>query len=266
MSDKDRGMTERTDYRHLHLEHLTPREVREGGYDTAVLPVGATEYHGDHLPYCTDTLMAVALAERFAAELGTALVLPPIAYGMSLHLIKWPWTMSVRPETLTAVVVDVAESLLAHGITRLLVVPAHDGNPGPIEQAARELNDRHGMSVAVFSGWQSLGRQLLAGRFDVDLDHGGSSEMSVVLHTAPDLARPERAVDRPNQAMNHPVRVYGPFSNVVPHGYSGQPSKGSAEEGAAILDAIAAHVGPFLRELAAHGWVNGGWMSGIDRD
>jgi creatinine amidohydrolase len=253
-------------YEHLHLGNLTPKELRESGFDTAILPVGATEFHGDHLPYSTDTLMATALAERFAVELGTAVVLPPVAIAMSLHLLAWPWTVSIRPETLIAIVVDVAESLLAHGITRLLVVSAHDGNPGPIEAAAREVNDRHGMAMAMFSGWQSLSRKLLAGRFEIDLDHGGQSEMSVVLHTAPELAHRERAIDRPNQAMDHPVRVFGPFSNVVPHGYSGQPSKGTAEEGAAILDAIAAEVGPFLRELAAHGWVNGGWMSGIERE
>ena len=250
----------------LHLANLTPKEIREGGFDTAILPVGATEYHGDHLPYCTDTLTATALAERFARELGTALVLPPLAYGMSLHLMAWPWTMSIRPQTLTAMVVDIGESLLRHGITRLLVVSAHDGNPGPIESAARELNDAHGMTVALFGGWQGLARRLLAGRFDIDLDHGGQSEMSMVLYLAPELAHPERAVDLPNQRMDHAVRVFGPFSNVVPHGYSGPPSNGTADEGEAILDAIAAEVGPFLRELAANGWTNGAWMSGISRD
>jgi len=252
-----------TDYKRLHLERITPKEIREGSYDTAILPVGATEYHGDHLPYCTDTLMAVALSERFAAEIGSALVLPPLAYGMSLHLMAWPWSMSVRPETLTAMIVDIAESLLAHGITRLLVVTAHDGNPGPAETAARTLNDRCGMAVALFSGWQSMSRRLLAGTYDIDLDHGGQSEMSIVLYTAPELAHQERAVDVPNQFADHPVRVLGLFSNVVPHGYSGQPSKGTAEEGEAILTAISAEVGPFLRELAANGWVNGAWMSGI---
>lgn len=254
-----------TGYDHLHLGNLTPKELRDGGFDTAILPIGATEYHGDHLPYSTDTLMAAALAERFAAEIGKAVVLPPVAIAMSLHLLKWPWTISIRPETLTAIVVDVAESLLSHGITRMLVVSAHDGNPGPVEAAAREINDRHGMAIAMFAGWQSLARTLLAGTFDIDLDHGGQSEMSIVLFTAPELAHQERAIDLPNQAMDHAVRVFGPFSNVVPHGYSGQPSKGSAAEGEAILQAITAHVGPFLRDLAAHGWMNGGWMSGIER-
>jgi creatinine amidohydrolase len=247
----------------LFLANLTPREIRDGCFDTAILPVGATEYHGDHLPYCTDTLTAEALALRFAAELGTALVLPPLAYGMSLHLMAWPWTLSLRPETLTSVAIDVGESLLRHGLTRLLVVSAHDGNPGPIEAAARELSDRHGMTVALFAGWQSLSRRLLAGTYDVDLDHGGQSEMSMVLRLAPALAHPERAVDRPNQRMDHAVRVLGPFDRVVPHGYSGKPSLGSVEEGQAILDAIAAHVGPFLRELAANDWRNGSWLSGI---
>lgn len=250
-------------YEHLHLGNLTPKELREGGFDTAILPIGATEYHGDHLPYSTDTLMATALAERFAAELGTAVVLPPVAVAMSLHLMAWPWTLSIRPATLTAVVIDVAESLLDHGISRLLVVSAHDGNPGPVEAAAHEVNARHGTTVALFGGWQGLSRRLLAGRYDIDQDHGGRSEMSVVLHAAPELAHRERATDVPNQRMDEPVRVFGPFSNVVPHGYSGRPSEGSAEEGAAILDAIAAHVGPFLRELAANGWTNGTWMSGI---
>lgn len=240
----------------VHLTDLTPNEIREGAFDTAILPVGATEYHGDHLPYGTDTLTAEAIAVRFARELGTALVLPPLAYGMSLHLLAWPWTLSIRPQTLTEIVIDVGESLLRHDITRFLVVSAHDGNPGPIETAARELSDRHGMTVALFAGWQSLSRRLLAGTFDVDLDHGGQSEMSMVLHLAPELAHQERAVDLPNQAMDHVVRVLGPFDRVVPHGYSGQPSKGTAAEGAAILDAITAHVAPFLQELAANGWRN----------
>lgn len=72
------------------LAELTAVELKEGGYDTAVLPVGATEYHGPHLPFSTDTIAADALAHRFAWELGTAVVLPPLAYGMSLHMLNWP--------------------------------------------------------------------------------------------------------------------------------------------------------------------------------
>jgi creatinine amidohydrolase len=246
------------------LADLTARQVREGGYDTAVLPIGATEFHGDHLPYATDTLTAEALAVRFARELGSALILPALDYGVSPHLLSWPWTISLRPATMIALVTDVAESLLDHGIERLLVVSAHDGNPGPVEVAARELSHARGMSIALFGGWQGLARRLLApaGR-EIDLDHAGQSELSMVLCLRPDLAHPEWAVDVSNQRMDHPVRVFGPFNAVVPAGHSGAATRGTAEEGAAILDAIAAHVGPFLRELAANGWRTGSWMSGI---
>src|SRR5215207_7194752 len=112
----------------VFLTDLTAKEIREGKYDTAILPVGATEWHGDHLPYATDTITAAALAERFARDLESALVLPPLDYGVSPHLLAWPWTISIQPATLSAIVRDVGESLLHHGITRLLVVSAHDGN------------------------------------------------------------------------------------------------------------------------------------------
>ncbi|MGH2558924.1 MAG: creatininase family protein [Thermomicrobiales bacterium] len=248
------------------LAELTPKAVREGGFDAAVLPVAATEYHGDHLPYCTDTIMAEALAERFARELDTALVLPALAYGVSLHHIEFPWTLSVRPGTLIRTVVDIGESLLRHGIRRLLVVSAHDGNPAPIEVAARELSDRHGVTVALFTGWQAIARRLLSETtYEIDLNHGGQSEMSVTLYLRPELAHPERAVDLAHQRTDHPIRLFGSFMGVSPDGYTGPPSGGSAEEGAAILDALTAHVGPFLRDLAAHDWRTGHWFSGVGR-
>src|SRR5680860_1669626 len=246
------------------LSDLTAKALRDTFFDTAILPVGATEFHGDHLPFSTDTIAAETFSHRFASELESALVLPAIDYGMSLHMLAWPWSISLRPETLTKAVIDIAESLLQHDVTKLLVVSAHDGNPPCIENAARELSDNHGMSVAIFAGWQEMALTLLRGQYDIDQDHGGQSEMSMTLYAAPHLARQELAVDLPQQAFDHPLSVRGPFSNVVPHGYSGTPSKGSAEEGAAIVEAIAGQVVPFLQELEANGWVNGAWMSGIE--
>jgi creatinine amidohydrolase len=250
----------------VFLTDLSAKEIREGRFDTAILPVGATEWHGDHLPFSTDTITAAALAERFARDLGTALVLPPLDYGVSPHLLAWPWTLSIQPATLTAIVRDVGESLIHHGITRFLVVSAHDGNPAPIEAAARDLHSRHGISVAVFGGWQGLSRRLLApqGR-NIDEDHGGQSELSMVLYLRPDLARPERAVDVPNQQFDYPVRVIGGFDAVVPHGHSGSATQATAAEGEAIVHAVGEHVGAFLKNLAANGWQGGSWMSGITK-
>ncbi len=242
------------------LSEMNAADLRAGGYDKAVLAVGATEYHGDHLPFSADTITAETLARRFAADLRGMVVLPPLAYGVSMHHRSFSWTLSIGPETLTALVVDIAESLLCHGIRKLLIVTAHDGNPAPVQNACRVLHDRHGLHAALVSGWQGRARELLRGRYDIDLDHAGQSEMSMVLHAAPHLARPEGAVAVPNEPTGLPVVVFGDFAELAPQGYTGDPACGSAEEGAAIVEAIAAQVVPFLRRLDANGWRPGAWM------
>lgn len=245
----------------LELAQLTAAEVRAGGYDKAVLPIGATEYHGDHLPYSADTITAETLARRFATDLGGMLVLPALAYGVSSHHLSFPWTLSVRPETLTAIVEDIGASLLRHEVRKLLIVTAHDGNPAPVEIACRNLHAREGLHVALFSGWQGRSRELLAGQGrPIDLDHAGGSEMSLVLHAAPHLAHPERSPARPSEPPSGPLRVFGDYAAIAPDGYTGAPAEGSAEEGAAIVDTLAAFVVPYLRRLDEHGWRPGPWM------
>jgi creatinine amidohydrolase len=248
----------------VRLERLTGQAVADGGFDKAVLPIGATEYHGPAFPYGTDTLTAETLAEAFARELGRMLVLPSLAYGVSHHHLPWPWTMSLRPDTLALVVRDIAESLLHHQIRKLLIVTAHDGNPPAATVAARNLSQDHGMSVALFSGWQGKSRAALAGQRDIDLDHAGQSEMSMVLYAAPETARLDLATHQPNQRMGAPVDLIGGFDGNVPLGYSGNAAAGTAEEGAAIVRALCDLVVPFLRTLDAHGWRRGSWLSGIE--
>jgi creatinine amidohydrolase len=248
----------------VRLEWLTGHAVVEGGYDKAILPIGATEYHGPAFPYGTDSITAETLAESFARELGGTLLLPTLAYGVSHHHLAWPWTLSLRPDTLSLVIRDIAESLLRHGIDKLLIVSAHDGNPPAATVAARILSQQHDMSVAIFSGWQGKARRLLAGERDIDEDHAGQSEMSMVLYAAPGNARLDLATRQPNQFMDHPVDLIGGFDGTVPLGYSGNAAGGTAEEGEAIVHALTAFVVPFLRELDERGWRRGTWMSRIE--
>lgn len=248
----------------VRLERLTGQAIQDGAFDKAILPIGATEYHGPAFPYGTDTITAETFAEAFARGLGGTVVLPALDYGVSHHHLAWPWTLSLRPDTLALVVRDIAESLLHHGLRKLLIVSAHDGNPPAAAVAARILSQQHDMSVAIFSGWQGKARALLAGRYDIDLDHAGQSEMSLVLYAAPETARPELATHEPNQFMDHPVDLIGSFEGTVPKGYSGNSAAGTAAEGEAIVQALTALVVPFLRQLDARGWQRGGWMSGID--
>lgn len=257
-------MTRRPAEPEVRLERLTGRAIADGAFDKAFLPIGATEYHGPHLPYGTDTIGAETLAEAMARELGASLVLPPIAYGVSHHHMPWTWTLSLRPDTLMILIRDIAESLLHHGIEKLVIVSAHDGNPGPAEAAARILSQERGLRTAIVRGWQGKARRLLEGQWDIDEDHAGQSEMSLVLYGAPETARLDLATSQPNQFMDAPLDLIDTFDGTVPYGYSGNAAAGTAEEGEAIVQALVAYFVPYLRELDVRGWKRGTWMSKID--
>jgi creatinine amidohydrolase len=244
----------------VRLDRFTGHAVADGRYDKAILPLGATEYHGPHLPYGTDTIAAETLAAAFARELGQTLVLPPMPYGVSHHHLVFSWTLSVRPDTLSLVVRDVADSLLRHGIAKLVILSAHDGNAPVAQVAARHISQDHHISVVVFSGWQRKSQAALAGTRTIDLDHAGQSETSLTLYAAPETVRLDLAKAEPNEPSSPAIDVVGSFADIVPRGYSGDAASGTREEGEAIVAALTRLVVPQLRLLDAHGWKAGAWM------
>jgi len=247
----------------VRLDRLTAQTVGEGDYDKAILPLGATEFHGPHLPYGSDTIAADVLGCAFARALGRTLVVPPLQFGVSHHHLAFAWTVSIRPETLSRVICDVGESLFRHGIGKLLLVSAHDGNAPVANTAARQLSQDHGLSVAVFAGWQRKAREALAGRYIIDLDHAGRSETSLVLYAAPDVVRFDLASSQPNERTDHPVDLVGSYADIAPRGYAGDAAAATCAEGKAIVESLVAIVVPHLRLLDAHGWKGGPWLSGI---
>jgi creatinine amidohydrolase len=248
----------------VRLDRLTAQAVGEGDYDKAILPLGATEFHGPHLPYGSDTIAADVLAGAFARALGRTLVLPPLQFGVSHHHLAFAWTISLRPETLSSVIRDVGDSLLRHGVRKLLLVSAHDGNAPVANVAARQLSQDHGLSVAIFAGWQRKARGALAGRSVIDLDHAGQSETSLVLYAAPQVVRLELASSQRNEQTDHPVDLVGSYADIAPLGYSGNAAAATRAEGEAIVASLVGLVVPHLRLLDAHGWKGGPWLSGID--
>src|ERR1700748_2359526 len=101
----------------IRWEHLTCPEARDATakVNAVIIPVGAIEQHGPHLPLAVDTIICEAVANAVSAETGVP-VLPPVAYGVSGSHGDFTGTVALRPETLIAVMEDVIDSLHASGI------------------------------------------------------------------------------------------------------------------------------------------------------
>ena len=124
------------------LARLTWPELERAlaaGRRLAVLPLGATEQHGPHLPFATDTWIAEALAERFCARVPGAVRLPALALGASSEHLSFPGTLSLDPDTLAAVLADLARSLARHGFDEIFCFSAHGGNLGVLRAREAEL-------------------------------------------------------------------------------------------------------------------------------
>ena len=105
----------------------TAKDEADRGASVALLPVGSFEQHGDYLPLATDTIVACVIAQELARTY-SVMVLPPITISCSNEHAAWRGTVSISARTLHHVITDVADSLAASGIDRLVMVSGHGGN------------------------------------------------------------------------------------------------------------------------------------------
>ena len=109
------------------LANMTQPEAEEAlRQGSVVLVTGSIEQHGGHLPLGTDAFAALTIAPRRGAAAGTRRPATPL--GVAPYHLAWPGTLSVRPETLAALMVDVCEGLTGAGVERVVVVNWHEGN------------------------------------------------------------------------------------------------------------------------------------------
>ena len=159
----------------------------------AVLPVGAIEQHGPHLPVAVDACINQGIIDevlrRLPADL-PATFLPLMPIGKSNEHQAFPGTLTLSAETLTRMWTEIGEIVARAGVRRLVIANSHGGQPQIMDIVARDLRVRLGMLVVTFS-YGALGRP--PGLFpESELRHGihgGSSETSMMLHLRPDLVR-----------------------------------------------------------------------------
>lgn len=180
------------------MQDLTWQEVQDHlEHDRVVLvPVGSTEQHGPAGVLGVDSYVAITLAEDVAQRTG-ALCTPPIWFGDSSHHAGFPGTITVRPETLVALVRDVCASLARHGFDRIIVVNGHKGsNLPPLVSSTRHLHEDALPNVLLaVADPLHLARSVAPDIKETNEHHAGELELSHVHHRYPGLVRLDRLTD-----------------------------------------------------------------------
>ncbi|WP_376790738.1 creatininase family protein [Thermoflexus sp.] len=235
----------------LRWENMSGEEARQHLKEQrlVILPIGAIEAHGPHLPTGTDNILAVAIAERVAEQVGGVL-LPLIPYGQVWSLQDFPGSLTISTETLASVLVDLGMSLRRQGVEIWAIINGHIGNGAALQMAARRLYQMNGPLTYIFTypGLSEIASRVCSSRpLPGGYFHAEEIETSMVLHVAPEAVRMDRAVREvprlPPDFLYRPV----PWSEITQTGVLGDATLSTPEKGAALIDGIVERIVAVLR-------------------
>lgn len=186
-------------------EELTSPEVGElvQRVNAAIIPVGAVEQHGPHMPLCVDWNMSYHVAQGVSAATGVP-VLHPITYGVSgSHGDRFPGTVSLRPETFLAVVDDIVDWLYRSGVRQFILLNGHAWNGAPLQVCAEKIRTRYDdVRVRALDYVDEYPPTEIDGRYTHGrlLAHANYFETSCMLHVNPNLIKMDRATSKQDWA------------------------------------------------------------------
>ncbi|TJZ90157.1 creatininase family protein [Paracoccus gahaiensis] len=232
-----------------------------------LLPLGSHEEQGPHAPM-GDYLLAEAIALR-AAELSGAVAAPCLPFGHADFFRGFPGGIQLRAPTFRAVLTDMIEAFLDHGLPRILILNGHSTNAPLIDEVARGLRRQRGVAVASVDLWRSIPDALWTQIYGADAararGHGGDPVTSVSMYLRPDMMRPDLIRHaRPATAMGLPVAGVGgvrmdglpvnlPLDAHEVNGdgmLGGDAALASAAAGQAIFNHLAGHCAAVARHLS----------------
>ena len=196
-----------------------------------ILPMGATEAHGEHLPVWTDSITPYELAKRVAAKSG-ALVLPPINYGFCYTLRPWAGTVSLKSQTFALVIRDIVRELVRNGFDRILFMNGHGANATIAGHVLKELADELKFTGCIVSWWEMRELEKICGG---GTGHADENEASMVMA----LTGWKRRVAKPARSHRYFGRVIPmPRDQFTKYGYAGKVGGESAERGRKMEKAV----------------------------
>jgi creatinine amidohydrolase len=245
------------------IEHYLKSE------SVALVPIGATEQHGHHTPLLVDTAWASDVSEAVARQ-ESVLVAPPVHYGWSPHHLAYPGGITLRPETLTNVALDVAESLISHGFRKIVFVNGNRvANLPPLQIAMAKLRFKTGAYVAIIDTHLIARKEVCeaAGNARDASHHAGLVETAFMMHAHPDLVKVDKIKELPDHSlsafastfpMDPPLDQNIAFSQATAtefykrtggHGTYSNPASATAEIGKAVLDVTIRRAAEFIAHV-----------------
>jgi creatinine amidohydrolase len=230
-----------------------------------LLPVAATEQHGPHLPLATDRMIGEHLARRLHETIpDEVLILPIVSVGCSEHHMSFPGSLTVSHETFLKLVVEILDSVAAHGFTNLIIFNAHGGNIGIGNVAMEIFGKRHPDVNVVMMTWWTIAAEALLELTETaegGIGHACEFETSLIMHIRPDLVqmdeirpgypRPTFDWTQADMLRSGKARLYRAADTSTFEGVHGDPTAASPEKGRAVEKAVLESLLTIARSLAA---------------
>lgn len=244
------------------LPRLTSLQIKQLPKEDAlvILPVGAIEQHGWHMPVMTDALIGEALLTQtmeLLPEGANVWLLPPISYGKSNEHLDYAGTFSLSASTLLHVLSDIGASLKRNGFRRLLLFNTHGGNVDLLNVAARNIRVDTGLMVFYVNPHSLDTVHDLVTEEELEYGiHGGDIETSMVLAIKPGWVHGKLAVSEiPDVSsleyltLEGKIRFAWVMSDISHTGIAGDATQATAEKGALIMERSASELAKSLQEV-----------------
>ena len=243
-------------YEKFKMKNMTWQEFAKKKDNVIILPVGATEQHGPHLPTCVDAVLAEEFACRIAEKID-GVVAPTLSYGYKSKPLSgggplFPGTIDLNGATLQALVMDIIDEFVRDGFTKIFILSAHFENEAFIVEAMDLCSAKYGDKVKLLltNWWDPMSPEV----FDEvpfpgwALEHAAVTETSLMMYFAPELVREDKILDTENASPATYFR-YPIEKDIVPEtGVLASAKSSSAERGKIIVDDVVPNIIKIVEE------------------
>lgn len=243
------------------MEEMTWQEFEKRKDDVLIIPIGATEQHGPHLPLCVDAVLAKDFAVKIAERVN-GVVAPPVVYGYKSKPFSgggplFPGTIDLNGQTLQYLVQDLIDEFVRDGFHKILLFSAHFENEPFLVEAMDICFGKYGdnLQLMLMNWWDSMSEDLVGQIFDVvpfpgwALEHAAVTETSLMMYFAPEMVREDMIKAKenvvPGFCYQYPIN-----KNLIPSdGVLATAVSSSKEKGQLIVNNVVNNIVAYLKKV-----------------